>query len=422
MLTNDVKNDNVSSPPAKKSFFGNAPLTSFFNAPSGLVQQQPAAKLPEFSTGNFVNGNLAFFDAHYQVAGPVPQTGMLFITHGVHMNYPPAMTKDERSTFENDFVKSVHEIWSNQHLLTLTEPGFSRYRCKVDVSAHVEDDPKNAHTVIDVVKPGPDEKRFRSRVSSVGKEEGSETTHKAQMDFRDPTVEKKNKIGEADLIRHVGNFDFDSDKLNADCMEDIQVIKDFIAAIPAPDDPEKCTFSLHYVGRASLQGSVEYNKKLSERRVKSVQKELDSLPGICFSFEEAAGEEEATEGAEFRRVNVGVFVSNPPKPTETTQNVAAHEFGHMIGLGDEYIETKPEIKGSRVKYFGDDPTHYDATKLIVNEEEANKLRIQDSENIMSLGNKVQRGHYVTFVAAIDIMTKPEIEQATGNKNAKWNVI
>jgi outer membrane protein OmpA-like peptidoglycan-associated protein len=406
---------------ARRNFFGNSPQTTFFSGPANTLQKQAAPKLPEFTVDHFVNGNFAFFDAQYDVVGPVPATGTLFITHGVHMNYPKNMDKAERTTFENDFVKSVHEHWSNKHLLALAEPGFASYMCNVDVSAHVEDNPKDAHTVIDVVKPKPNEKRFRSRVSGVTKAEDSETTHKAKMDFRDPTEETTNKLNTPDFIQQVGNFDFDSDVVNADCQEDIDKIKAFIATIPAPADPEACRFSLHYVGRASSQGSAAYNKALSERRVKSVQKELESIEGLCLSLTELAGEEEATGGAEFRRVNVGVFAANSTNPTSAKQNVAAHEFGHMIGLGDEYVDTKPDIPNARIKYMGDNPTHYDAVKDLVDEDAANELLIQDSSSMMSKGNEVKRGHYVMFVAALDAMTRPEIEKATGKKDAKWLV-
>ena len=101
--------------------------------------------------------------------------------------------------------------------------------------------------------------------------------------------------------------------------------------------------------------------------------------------------------------------------------MAAHEFGHMIGLGDEYVETKSEIPNTRVKFFGDNPTHFDAVKDLVDEDAAKELLIQDSTNIMSRGNVVKRGHYVMFVAALDFMTRPEIEKATGKKDAKWLV-
>jgi outer membrane protein OmpA-like peptidoglycan-associated protein len=420
MFSNKKKNETaiLSSSGIRRNFFGNQPQAGFFSAPSNTLQTQQAPALPEFSVNQFVNGNFANFDAQYDVVAPTPATGTLFISHGVHMNYPKQMTKDERTTFENDFKKTVHDGWSNKHLLTLTEPGFSPYQCNVDVTAHVEEKPNDAHTIIDVVKPKPTEKRFRPRVSGTKSKEGSETTHTAKLDFRDPSIEQETKINKPDFLQNVGNFGFDSDLINADCKEDIQKIKDFINSIPKPDDPEKCAFALQYVGRASSEGSAAYNKKLSEKRIHAVEKELQSEAGNCISIIDVAGETEATTDAEFRRVSVGVFVNDPEKGS---QNMAAHEFGHMIGLGDEYVENVPEIPGSKAKFLGDKPTHFDAVKQIVGEDAANELIIQDSANIMAKGNEVKRGHYVMFVAALDIMTRPEIEKATGNKDAKWNV-
>ncbi|NJN87093.1 MAG: OmpA family protein [Leptolyngbyaceae cyanobacterium SL_7_1] len=331
------------------------------------------------------------------------------------------MTKSEQTTFETDFVKSVHDKWSNKHLLVLNEPGFSAYQCNVDVTSRIEKNPDDAHTVINVVKPK-GEKRFRPRVSGIDRQKNSETTHTAKLDFRDPTIEQKNQINTPDLIKDVGNFDFDSDRINSDCQKDIDEIASFIKQNAPQRDPQICTFSLGYTGRASSQGSKAYNKKLSERRMMAVGKILDALPGFCLSFLVAAGEEEATEDAEFRRVSVGVFLENSRQPKETTQNLAAHEFGHMIGLGDEYVETAPKIPGSSARFLGDKPSHYDAVKSLIDQAAADELIVQSSANIMSLGNEVKRGHYVFFVAAIDVMTRPEIQQATGKPDAKWQVV
>ena len=107
---------------------------------------------------------------------------------------------------------------------------------------------------------------------------------------------------------------------------------------------------------------------------------------------------------------------------DATQDVAAHEFGHMIGLGDEYVDTAPKVPGARAKFFGDKPTHFDLAKAAVDDAAANESIIQDSDNIMAKGNEVKREHYAFFAAAIDVMTRPEIQQATGKPGAKWNVI
>ncbi|WP_431214066.1 hypothetical protein ACQ86N_04105 [Puia sp. P3] len=388
--------------------------------PFFAIQRQPQAKTPEFSVNNFVH-NFGFFNSQYAVVGPEPATGTLFISHHVFFDFPRSVTKPEQTTFETDFVKSIHDGWSNKHLLTLNEPGFSKYRANVDVTAVPEAKAGDAHTVIHVVKPGAKEKRFRSRVTGQAAPAGSITTHQARMDLRDPTVAEDTKLNEPDFLQDVGNFDFDKADLNTDCQAAIKKIKDFIATIPPAKDPNDCTFSLQFTGRASAEGSVAYNKALSQRRMDSVSKELDGLPGLCLTIGLAAGKEEATTDASFRHVSVGVFRQDSTRPKTDQQNVAAHEFGHMIGLGDEYVDTRPDVPGARAKFFGDKPTHYDPVKDLIGQDAADELKITDSSNIMSRGNTVKRGHYVMFVAAIDAMTRPEIQAATGKPDAKWDV-
>ncbi|MBS1603766.1 MAG: hypothetical protein JST42_13950 [Bacteroidetes bacterium] len=392
--------------------------------PFFTIQRQPQTTTPQFTVNNFVQ-NFGFFNSHYAVVGPEPATGTLFISHHVFFDFPRAMTKPEQTTFETDFAKSIHDGWSNKHQLTLSEPGFSKYKANVDVTVVPEAKAADAHTVIHVHKPDLKAKRPRSFVTGQTAPKGTITTHQANMDFRDPTVPVDTKLHEPDFLLDVGNFDFDKADLNPDCQAAIKKIKDFIATLPPSKDPmdfSACTFSLQYTGRASAEGSSAYNKALSQRRIDAVDNELGSLPGICVRWPTAAGKEEATTDPSFRRVSVGVFRSDSTKPKTGQQNVAAHEFGHMIGLGDEYVENKPEIPGSTAKFFGDKPTHYDPVKDLIGQDAADELKIQDSGNIMARGSTVKRGHYVMFVAAMDAMTRPEIQAATGKTDAKWNVL
>jgi outer membrane protein OmpA-like peptidoglycan-associated protein len=289
MLTTERTNNTRKSSSAKKCFFGNAPSFAFFGAPPIVIQRQQAAKLPEFSVSNFEK-DYAFFHAKYQVAGPLPKTGTLFISHGVHMNYPATMTKAERTTFEADFVKSIHNIWSNKHQLMLNEPGFSSYQCNVDVSSHIEANSNDAHTVINVKKPKDlTAPRPQSNVSAPSKRKNSKTTHTSNLDFRDPTIDKDTTTSDPDFVREVGSFDLDSDKINADCKEDIEAIVAFINAIPMQTNGQ-CRYTLILTGRASSEGREAHNKKLSEKRLDAVANALNGLSGMCITWNDVAGE------------------------------------------------------------------------------------------------------------------------------------
>ncbi len=101
--------------------------------------------------------------------------------------------------------------------------------------------------------------------------------------------------------------------------------------------------------------------------------------------------------------------------------MAAHEFGHMIGLGDEYIESKPAIPGTLPKEMGDQPTHYDVVKEGIDQAAADELLVQNSDSIMASGNTVKRGHYIAFVAALDAMTRPEMPANRPQQRVAWKV-
>jgi hypothetical protein len=115
------------------------------------------------------------------------------------------------------------------------------------------------------------------------------------------------------------------------------------------------------------------------------------------------GEIHATTDPNFRRVDIQVD-SRIRSNSTTTQNVAAHEAGHMLGLGDEYIEEVPEEAGATPRFVADKPTHYGAVETLLGTETADDLLVQNSGSIMSHGSEVKRGHYVSFLAAINRMT------------------
>ncbi len=113
----------------------------------------------------------------------------------------------------------------------------------------------------------------------------------------------------------------------------------------------------------------------------------------------SAGEENAGNDPKFRRVDVSIF--NDAKKDTNVLNTAAHEAGHMFGLGDEYAEEK---KGGGGRFFGDEPSHYGDVKALMGAEAADELLVADSGSMMAHGGQVQRGHYVYFLKALNDMT------------------
>ncbi len=363
---------------------------------------------PEFSK------EFSRFDTVYEPVGPVPDVGTLTINLWVHINFTDfsqammqkepfkshqftpaqmadfAWSQDEKNRFELDFMTSVMGAWSGKHMLKLQEPGFANYRGHVQVVVISVDDPSLAHTKITAQKVPKDAPRLRSKV------EGDQAT----MDIRDPSEPETKSNNEADYVRQIGPFGFDKAKITPALKEQLEdVKKDILPMLPANHNPDDLNLIL--TGRASSEGRAAYNEDLASRRARAVAKYLEPDLGMALSILE--GEENATTEEKFRRVDIS-YIKPSRKNKPLAQNVAAHEAGHMFGLGDEYVEEKPDDPDLLPKFLADKPTHHGAVETVLGTETADDLLVQNSSSIMSSGNEVKRGHYVSFVVAINRLT------------------
>lgn len=172
-------------------------------------------------------------------------------------------------------------------------------------------------------------------------------------------------------------------------------------------EPDRVLFLM---GRASAKGSEEYNKDLAMRRTSTVESRLRSDMGSEMPKDVrklSFGETHASTEAKFQRVDVSLMkVNDKGKATtqDTKHNVAAHEAGHMFGLGDEYREEVPSNKGDDARFLGDEPSHYQDVRDTLGFEAANELIIKDSGSIMAKGGEVKAGHYVYFIQALNFLT------------------
>jgi hypothetical protein len=125
----------------------------------------------------------------------------------------------------------------------------------------------------------------------------------------------------------------------------------------------------------------------------------NSFPNIDTRItEEVKGEDEAGNFPDveqnhdyFRKVSVVIGSGE-------VQNTIAHEFGHVFGLDDEYVE------GSRS--VGRNVDHNQMSRRAG----GGRAQAENSDNIMSEGNEVRAQHYSTFVFALNQLT-----------NKRWKV-
>ncbi|WP_421795231.1 eCIS core domain-containing protein [Haliscomenobacter sp.] len=355
----------------------------------GTVQRQaiPDASSPQAArTFAFSSNSQTFsrFDVTYTPVGPSPEMGRLDVTMRVHFTFRGAFNEAERQRYTSDFENSIETAWSNQHELVLNDSNMDPHRCQVYINVVTVDDPANAHFRATVAQR---RSNFRSNVDE-------DRVALGQHDANDST---ETRVSIADLFKRIGDFDFDSAAINTDVQSDLDELVAFLNGVPASIRSAGDIW-INYTGLASSEGNMNYNRRLAERRINTVQGHIQSAFPDLIAIESTnpQGEANTEADAKYRRVDVSIDLPNTIEPDTTRQNTAAHEAGHMFGLGDEYIE---EGRGNH-RFEGDKPSHYNMVRDNIGLDAAEELRVGNNESIMSHGMNVHRGHYILFMAAI----------------------
>jgi outer membrane protein OmpA-like peptidoglycan-associated protein len=183
--------------------------------------------------------------------------------------------------------------------------------------------------------------------------------------------------------------------------------------------------TLDIIGRANTVGGGsaagdEYNRQLSLRRAQAVANfirtervEGRTLENVTTRLQSTTGSGAtgATDTAYWRRVDIVAAGGQG-------QNIAAHEFGHMIGLHDEYASTPQRDAAGRVVTDAQgDPvsrglisgTGGDVGQATGHNQLAQDMGVggsvyENNDNIMSLGSTIRPQHYATFMEALRTVT------------------
>ena len=351
------------------------------------------------------------FDMAYTPNGPLPAMGTLEIQHWVHIDYNPfsesvmqemldegtdpadlnfspeqladfEWSAEEMEKFEADLMTSMDTGWSQKYRFVLNDPDFAQYQTEVFVNFAFISDPDSAHTVITAQKVPEGAPRYRSFVDG----------DTATLDIRDPSELETFEVYEKrQFLEQVGSFGFDSAEINGDIAAQVSEIDEMIEAAAATPGIKDGTdeWKLTLEGLASSEGNAGYNERLGRRRAEAVEDAISADTSWLSVEVDSTGEEKSTEESRFRMVIVALEAGTQ----EVTQNVAAHEAGHMMGLDDEYED------GDVHRVEGDEPDNYDELTEIVGPD-AEEALAEDSESMMSSGSTVDRVHYAYFLRAL----------------------
>jgi outer membrane protein OmpA-like peptidoglycan-associated protein len=168
------------------------------------------------------------------------------------------------------------------------------------------------------------------------------------------------------------------------------------------------------VGHAS--GGETKAQQLSQRRAKAVATRLRGLGVTVHPISSSGvGDKGAPAGdATWQKVDITPTVD--PNFKKNPFDVLPHEFGHMLGLGDEYPYN-----------IGDKPAasdHYNLVKEAFDQKYADEVAKQADDptgNIMFYGNDVRAHDYVTFWSALADATSGAAVPSPAFTRKDWKI-
>ncbi len=331
----------------------------------------------------------------------------------------------EKTGWLANLETSVESAWGGKHQFHINKPQWEWIgaRVSVDVQAHEGARAGNDHLSVDAIKMPPGENLYSHDDAGTVNADGSVSGGFSSTGTGSPTnsFDSTMTIASTDVsarpdnaLTNFVNFDHDSDVLDAGAQTGLQNwIATFQGAPPAPGAPRTGSRSigLKLTAHTSASGTADYNRDLAQRRADAVQTFLTThgFTNVTGSIvTDPAGVDTGASKADSaarqrrqRRVDLTV-------DSGAAQVLAAHEFGHAFGLGDEY-STSPAagtagtslISGTGAQ--AGSAADHDALTKNMTDASGNHLPgavNENNDNIMSLGNTVQPQHYSTFHAAL----------------------
>lgn len=199
----------------------------------------------------------------------------------------------------------------------------------------------------------------------------------------------------------------------------LQFLSTYLHSVRSP------TFKLTITGHAQLDGAAVTPadkrraagaaKRLSQQRADAIRTVLQTRGvGQHAISVRAKGSDGAAAGPAWDKAEIGSALRPGYQNQQTTY---VHEFGHMLGLRDEYT-------GGGGGATGNPTQHYALTKAALGQDYADSFaRVTvDSEGIMQGGSDVRPHHYATLWEALAAATATAAVPAPPFGQADWKFI
>jgi outer membrane protein OmpA-like peptidoglycan-associated protein len=330
----------------------------------------------------------------------------------------------ERHKWMEQLKARVESTWSHRHEFHVQRAGWDWIGSKVGVNVTVAARTSRHHgdhVSVDAVKTPPNTNLYSFGMFSFCAAGSEKNAHDQSIRISSADVSPRPD----DLLRKTSiHFADGSAALDADAQGTlIRWVRTYQGD---PANPASHAVSIDVEGFASRSGSAKHNQDLSERRVKAV---VDFMASNGFTHVKARttqvgrGEsvaDQTTENANDRRVDIKIEHSS-------SQVLAAHEFGHAFGLGDQYATSdtagNPTTITGTGAQTGQAAAHDGLTKQM-QDQQGHHLPgaiFENNAGIMSGGDQVLAEDYSTFAEALRKVSGVH-EWALGAPHPKASVV
>ncbi|BAZ30215.1 OmpA/MotB domain-containing protein [Cylindrospermum sp. NIES-4074] len=306
----------------------------------------------------------------------------------------------QKQTFITDLQARVEGAWSSSATglaFTCTRPGWESVTARVTVDVDVHEGAAGAadHLQIKVYKV-PDNGYYDTLPTAVDSDRNDYANTKDQDPHNNqllmasteikPTPKRRNPL------RKSVSFEPNSAVLST---KDKKILQGFAADFQ--DANLDLTNPVQLVGYTSSTGLETYNLQLTQRRIKAVRNYL-SYVGFTGINERVSTDNQRQLGVAEASQRVDLIVGSGEG-----QLVAAHEFGHVFGLEDEYASSN-ENPGGTI-----DGTGSAVGTAVGHDQMARNIGTsgaiaENNDSIMSLGNTIRGEHYATFGWSLEQVT------------------